>query len=160
MNKKEEAIIDDAELDDDEKRVAGILVPGQSIEDLPDVSLEMLEKYFQYLSQNLPSDLLLTGQESLGYFAWEEKFDWAYGSENEHKKLRKKRASYHDQFKLINLKSIDQNYGIIVTVSRTSDDKNFDIPLVDLEACDENSNEHVLVEDYSMWFVNYNGEWF
>ena len=43
-----------------------------------------------------------------------------------------------------------------MAVSRISDNKKFDIPLADLEACDENSNEHVLIEDYSMWFVNYN----
>lgn len=56
MNEKEILIDDDFEpddfeLDDDEKRVANILVPGQEIEDLPDVSLEMLDKYYQYLPE-------------------------------------------------------------------------------------------------------------
>jgi hypothetical protein len=154
-----EAIMDDIDFEDDEKRIADILLPGQKIEDLPDVSLEMLEKYFQYLSMNLPNDLLLTGQESLGYFAWEEKFDFGYGSQKEYDQLRKQKASYHDKFKLLKLKNIDPGYGIIAAVSRISDNKKFDIPVVDLEACDENSTEYVLLEDYSMWFANYNGEW-
>ena len=148
--------MDDFECDDDEKRIANILVPGQKIDDLPDVSLEMLETYYQYLSQKLPLGLLLTGQESLGYFAWEEKFDWGYGSKKEYHRLKKQKASYHDKFKFIELKNIDSIYGIIAAVSRRTDHKKFDIPLADLEACDENSNEYVLLEDYSMWFVNYN----
>jgi len=156
---EEETIIDYFELDDDEKRIASILVPDQNIADLPDVSLEMLEKYYQYLSQKLPDNLLLTGQESLGYFAWEEKFDWGYGSEKEYDQLKKQRASYHDRFKLIELKNIDSTHGIVAAVLRINDNKKFDIPLADLEVCNENSDEYVLLEDYSMWFVNYNGEW-
>lgn len=164
---KQEAIIDDIDDDIDseddfeesEKRIADILVLGERIEDLPDVSLEMLEKYFQYLSQNLPDNLLLTGQESMGHFAWEEKFDFGYGSQKEYDQLRKQKASYHDKFKLLRLKNIDPSFGIIAAVSRISDNKKFDIPLADLEACDENAIEYVVLEDYSMWFVNYNGEW-
>lgn len=154
MNEKE-TTMEDFELDDDERRVANILVPGQKIEDLPDVSWEMLEKYYQYLSQKLPGDLLLTGQESLGYFAWEEKFEWGYGSKKEYNQLKKQQASYHDKFKLVALQNIDPVYGIVAAVLRITDNKKFDIPLADLEACDENSNEYVLLEDYSMWFVNY-----
>jgi len=153
MNKQE--TIDDFELDEDEQRIANILVPGKKIEDLPDVSFEMLEKYYQFLSQKLPGNLLLTGQESLGYFAWEEKFDLGYGTQEEYDQLRKQNASYHDKFQLIKFKNIDSIYGIMVAVLRISDNKKFDIPLADLEACDENSNEHVLIGDYSMWFDNY-----
>jgi len=150
--------VDDViDFEDDEKRIADILVPGQKIEDLPDVSLEMLEKYFQYLSQNVKGNLLLTGQESMGYFAWEEKFDFGYGSQKEYDQLRKQKASYHDKFKLLRLKNIDPSYGIIAAVSRISDNKKFDIPLADLEACDENTTEYMLLDDYSMWFVNYHG---
>jgi hypothetical protein len=155
MNKEE--TIDHFELDDDEKRIAHILAPGQKIGALPVVSLEMLDKYYQYLSQNLPANLRLTGQESVGYFAWEEKFDFGYGSEKEYDRLRKQQASYHDKFKLICLKNIDPVYGIVVTVLRITDNKKFNIPLADLEACDGHSNEYVLIKDYSMWFVNYNG---
>lgn len=132
MNEKE-TTMEDFELDDDERRVANILVPGQKIEDLPDVSWEMLEKYYQYLSQKLPGDLLLTGQESLGYFAWEEKFEWGYGSKKEYNQLKKQQASYHDKFKLVALQNIDPVYGIVAAVLRITDNKKFDIPLADLE---------------------------
>ena len=151
----EEDTIDEFDLDEDEKRVANILMPGQKVEELPEVTWELLEKYYQYLSEKLPAGLLLTGQESLGYFSWEERFDWGYGSPQEHEQLRKKQASYHDTFKLVRLKKIDPVYGIVVSVSRVDDYKEFDIPLADLESR-KKSPQRTLIDDYSMWFVNYN----
>jgi len=149
----------EVEFEEDEKRIADILAPGQKIEDLPDVSIEMLETYYQYLARNLPCGLLLTGQDAVGYFDWEEIFDFGYGSKNEYKRLKKYKASCYDKFKLIELKNIEPSHGIVVTVSRISDNKKFNIPLADLEVWDQDSNGYVLVDDYVIWFVNYNGEW-
>lgn len=153
MNEKQ--TIDNDGFGDDEKRIADILVSGKKIEELPDVSLETLEIYHQYLSKNLSMNFLLTGQDSFGFFSWEEKFDWGYGSQKEHDKLRKKRASYHDQFVFLGLENIDLDFGIIAQTTRITDNKKFKIPLTDLKACNENTNERALLEDYSMWFVNY-----
>ena len=48
---------------------------------------------------------------------------------------------------------VDQNEGILVTVQRTSDHKEFTLPLVQLECPSEDSLNHRLVEAYSSWFI-------
>lgn len=153
-----DTVDDDVGLDDDEKRIAEILVPGQKIDELPDVSWEMLEKYYHYIKNKLPEGMLLTGQDSLGYFSWEERFEWGHGSEKEREQCRQHQASYQDTFTLLGLKNIDITVGIVATVLRGTDNKKFEIPLVDLVACKPTSRESVLLDDYSIWFINYSEE--
>ena len=49
----------------------------------------------------------------------------------------------------------DEDYGIVVNVRRLSDKKKFALTLSDLEATDEKSKNHELLDDYVTWFVNY-----
>ena len=46
-------------------------------------------------------------------------------------------------------------YGISVNVKRVSDKRKFTLPLADLESTDKQSNNYQLLDDYSVWFVNY-----
>jgi len=145
-------------LDEEETRIAAILFPGKKVKELPDVTLKHLQTYSEYLKKKLPKGLLLTGRESVGYFDWEESFEWDDDRHNkEYEKLRKERASYRDKFLFMEVKMIDPEDNIVVTVSRVTDQKIFDIPLHDLAVCP--SEEFSIVDDYGFWVVNYEGAW-
>lgn len=101
-------------LSEDEHRIASIFFPGQKNREPPMVSRKNLKIYREFLKKKLQKGLLLTGQESVGCFAWEEKFEMGYGSDAEHEALKKKYASYTDQFQLIEIKKVSPGYGIPV----------------------------------------------
>lgn len=143
-------------LDEDEARVAAILFPGKKIKELPDVALKYLQTYSEFLKKKLPKGLLLTGRESVGYFSWEEEFELEDSSDEEYETLRKQRASCLDEFVLIEVMGVDPGHNILVKVSRVTDHKIFEIPLHDLAVCPP--EEYFIIEDYSMWIANYNGE--
>ena len=95
----------------------------------------------------------MTGIED---FRWEEYYIIGPGSEKEHEKLRKTKPSYLDTFKLIKFEDeIDESVGLLVKVRRTSDKKQFVLPLADLKATNENHPDYQLLDDYSVWFVNW-----
>lgn len=144
-------------LDEDEARIAAVLLPGKKIKELPDVALEHLQTYSEFLKKKLPKDLLLTGRESVGYFSWEEEFELNDSNDEEYEILRKQRASCRDEFLLIEVKGIDPEHNIVVIVSRVTDHKIFEIPLHDLAVCPP--EEYFIIEDYGMWIANYNGVW-
>ena len=48
----------------------------------------------------------------------------------------------------------DERDGIYVRVRRISDNKEFDLPLADLEATDTYSRNWQLLDDYSYWIAN------
>jgi hypothetical protein len=50
---------------------------------------------------------------------------------------------------------VDQNSGIVVNVQRVSDKKKFVLPLADLEATEQQSKNYELLDDFSVWFVNW-----
>ena len=50
---------------------------------------------------------------------------------------------------------IDYDESILVNVKRISDKKKFALPLADLKAVDEDSNNFQLIDDFSMWFWSY-----
>lgn len=143
-------------LDEDEARVAAILFPGKKIKELPDVALKYLQTYSEFLKKKLPKGLLLTRRESVGYFSWEEEFELEDSSDEEYETLRKQRASCLDEFVLIEVMGVDPGHNILVKVSRVTDHKIFEIPLHDLAVCPP--EEYFIIEDYSMWIANYNGE--
>jgi hypothetical protein len=59
-------------------------------------------------------------------------------------------------FNLINfVKDFDDFYGLLVNVKRVSDKSEFTYPLADLEVTDKKSKNYQLLDDYSVWFVNY-----
>jgi hypothetical protein len=95
----------------------------------------------------------MTGIED---FYWEEYYIIGPGSEKEHEKLRKTKPSYLDTFELIKFEDeLNESSGILVKVKRTSDKKQFVLPLADLKATDEKNQSYQLLDDYTTWFVNW-----
>lgn len=139
-------------LDEQDQRIADIL----GTKEVPEVTDETLEIYLDYLKQHLEIPCQVTGIEDMGCFAWEEYYTFGPGNEREYEKLKKKRASFRDTFELMSFDDdYDEDYGIVVNVRRLSDKKNFALTLSDLEATDEKSKNHELLDDYVTWFVNY-----
>jgi hypothetical protein len=75
---------------------------------------------------------------------------------------------YTDEYELVSFDGFDEDEGILVQViticdkvkvnlhfMTISERKKYTFPLADLEAVDENSNNSQILDDYSMWFVNY-----
>lgn len=95
----------------------------------------------------------LTGIED---FSWEERYVFGYGSKTEYEKLKKTQPSYTDTFEFIGFDDeINGGYGILVKVKRVSDKRKFTLPLADLKSTDEQSKNYQLLDDFSVWFVNY-----
>ena len=141
-----------AKMDPQEKRIAKLL--GQK--KIPQAENETLKRYLDYLKQHLEFPCHLTGTEDLGCFSWEEYYTFGPGSEEEYGELNKKRASYTDTYELLSFDAdIDPNYGIFANVRRLSDKKKFVLPLSDLEASEKESSNYQLLDDFSVWFVNW-----
>lgn len=125
-------------------------------EEAPSVAADTLQTYFNYIKENIELPCLLTGIESMGYFGWEERFEFGYGSKIEYEKIRQERGSYHDQYELNEFEvEIEPDWDMWVEVRRTSDNKHFTIPLSELEAVDQTSKNHELLNDYTVWIVNW-----
>lgn len=128
-----------------------------SLAEVPDVIYKNTVKYLNFLRNRLTYPCRLTGIESMGYFAWEERFDFGYGTEAEYEKLQKKRGSYHDEYELKNLSDavVEKDGDIIVEVRRVYDQKKFKIPLSELQSLDESSDNYQLLNDFTVWYVNW-----
>lgn len=50
---------------------------------------------------------------------------------------------------------VDELFGLIANVIREKDKRTFQIPLSDLRAMVENSGNFQLLNDYSVWCINY-----
>ncbi len=137
-----------SDLDQQEKRIAKTLGKRE----VPDVNEATLEKYLAYLKKGLKFPYMLTGIED---FSWEERYVLGYGSSAEYERLKKTKPSYTDTFELLELPEADDHYGIMAKVKRVTDKKGFTLPLSDLEATDEASTNYELLDDYSVWFVNW-----
>jgi len=138
---------EDDEFDEHERRVAAIL--GQT--DL-EVTGKTVKQYLDYLKPQLELPCRLTGIED---FPWEERYVFGFGDEKEYERLKKTQPSYTDTFELLRFAAATANDGVLVEVERVSDKKKFTLPLADLEAVDEKSKNHQLLDDYAVWFVNY-----
>lgn len=118
-----------------------------------DVGIENLVRYLAYLNKNLQLPCIVTGRED---FPWEEEYVIGDGSQKEYQRLKKTQPSYTDIFEIKRFKdSVYQEDGILVEVKRLSDNKEFVLPLVDLEASDEDSPSNEFLDDYSVWFINH-----
>ncbi len=135
-------------LDKQDQRIADIL----GTKDVPDVTDETLEIYLDYLKQNLEMPCQVTGIED---FPWEEFYVIGPGSQKEHERLRKTRPSYMDTYELLSFDDVESYSGIFVNVQRVSDKKEFVLPLADLEATEKKSKNYELLDDFSVWFVNW-----
>jgi len=135
-------------MDKQDKRIFNILQE----EDMP-VSPKNLGKYLVYLKNELSFPCLLTGIED---FQWEEFYVMGPGNRNEYEKLKKTQPSYTDKFQLIGFcDDIDLDEGLMVDVMRSSDKKKFKLLLAELKDTKRKSRNYQLLDDYSVWFVNY-----
>ena len=144
-----------ADFDAQEARLSQVF---NGAEEIPVVNEDNLQIYFDYIKTHLQLPCLLTGIESMGYFGWEERFDFGFGSKAEYARLRKERGSYHDEYELEQFEAaieVDWDIDIVVNVKRTDDNKRFSIPLSELEAVDQTSDNYILLNDYTVWMVNW-----
>jgi calcium binding protein len=137
-----------SDFDEQERRIARTLGGKAALK----VNPKTLRTYRDYLKNNLESPCYLTGIED---FPWEERYVFGFGSQAEYKRLKQTQPSYTDTFELLSFDEIDVDYGLRAQVKRVSDKREFTLPLADLEATDEQSKNHQLLDDYSVWFVNY-----
>ena len=138
-----------SKFDKQRQRLADIL----GTKDVPDVDTETLKRYLDYLKQNLELPCQLTGIED---FPWEEYYVIGPGSKKEHERLRKTRPSYMDTYELLSFDGdVEADSGIFVNVQRVSDKKKFTLMLADLEATEKKSKNYQLLDDFSVWFVNW-----
>jgi hypothetical protein len=122
---------------------------------IPSVSASTIKIYFKYLQDNLTFPCLLTGIESIGFFRWEERFSFGYGSKDEYEELRKKQGSFRDTYELTDFDAIADDWDILVTVYRVPHHKKFIIPLSELRSTDKASKNYQYLDDYSVWRVNW-----
>ncbi len=146
----------ESNLGEQEQRIGAIVGLDQDGEILG-VNANTLATYRDYLEPNLESPCLVTGIEDLGCFGWEEYYTFGPGSKKEHERLKKTRPSYMDTYELLGFKDRvqDEFSGLLVNVQRTSDKKKFTLPLADLKATSKNSKNYQLLDDYSVWLVNW-----
>jgi hypothetical protein len=137
------------DFDEQERRIARIF--GE--DEVPEVNNKTLRTYLAYLEKNLEFPCYLTGIED---FSWEERYVFGYGSKTQYKELKKTKPSYTDTFELLGFDDeVGEGYGILASVKRVSDKRKFALPLADLKTTDERSKNYQLLDDYSVWFVNY-----
>lgn len=138
-----------ADIDEQDERVREILGTKNL-----DVSKAKLKTYLKYLKQHIEFPCMLTGIED---FDWEEFYVFGPGSQKEYKELKKTRPSYTDKYDLISFvdKIENENDGILVEVERVSDKKRFILPLAELEETNKKTRNNQLLDDYVVWFVNY-----
>jgi hypothetical protein len=125
------------------------------VEEIPRVTRKTIGVYFEYLKSHLSCPCTLTGIESMGYFSWEERFEFGYGTKAEYERLRRERGSYHDKYELITFDAWVGDWDILANVYRLPGRKKFTIPLSELEGVDKKSRNHQLLKDYTVWFVNW-----
>lgn len=136
-------------MDNLEKRIASIF----GMDEVPEVNDESLITYLKYIKDNIDTTFEITGIED---FEWEEYYLLGPGSKTEYERLRKTRASFRDTYKIIGFDDVpDDDYGIIVNVKRTTDKRKFSLPLADLKVSDKNHPSYRILDDYSVWFVNW-----
>ena len=115
--------------------------------------IETLDIYKRFLEKNLNFPVKLTGIED---FNWEEFYVFGPGDKKEYDELKKTRPSYSDIYNLIRIDDhVEEDYGLFAKVTRISDRKRFQIPLADLKVVDQKSKNYQLLDDYSVWCVNY-----
>ncbi|MCZ6876267.1 MAG: hypothetical protein O7G88_22520 [bacterium] len=135
-----------------EKRIAAIF--GKK--EIPKVNEGTLAIYFDYLKQHLEIPCHLTEIEDRGCFSWEEYYRFNPDREEEYGERKKKEASYTDAYELLNFEDEYDTYaGLAVKVKRVPGRKRFVLPLVDLKATEQQSQNYQLLDDYTIWVVNW-----
>jgi hypothetical protein len=137
------------ELDEWQKRVKAIL--GKDF--YKGLTKNSLSKYRRFLEAHITLPCVLTGIED---FQWEEFYVFGPGSKKEYEKLKKTNPSYTDKYEFIRFEDeIDPMEGLLVIVKRISDQREFIIPLRDLEVTNKKSDaNYQIIDDYAVWAVN------
>ena len=113
-------------------------------------------KHCKYIRENLTLPCSLTGIESMGYFSWEERYSFGYGDKKEYENIRKREGSYKDNYECRKfIVEVVDDWDILIKVIRKNDKKKFEIPLSELEATDKKSSDYQLLNDYTIWRVNW-----
>lgn len=116
-----------------------------------EVNEKNLNRYLQFLKNRVKPPYKLTGN---GAFDWEEDYLTGGKSQKEYEKRKKQQPSYTDTFSLLQFCDVGTE-GIMVKVERTSDLRQFILPLIDLEGTPENPQHFELIENYLLWFFSY-----
>jgi len=117
------------------------------------VTLKTLTLYRDYLRKNLDTPCIMTGVEG---FPWKEAAVFDYDDKTQSEALKKKQPSRTDIYELKRFEDlIDEVHGILVKVKRVNDNQRFILDLVSLRGVDQTSKNYTLLDDYSVWFVNY-----
>ena len=119
---------------------------------LPAVTYRNLTVFFEYILNELPAGLLLTGVGCEGYFGWQNHYEVGLADDGNYECLKMQKGAYSDAFTFMRLERISQGHGIVAKVKRIADNKVFKIPLVDLEAYDSHSHAARLIETYARWY--------
>ncbi len=141
-------------MDSQEVRIAQILANGDiDNEEMQEKSPETIKKYLRYLKEKIEFPCIVTGIED---FPWEERYILGPGNKKEYEKLKKDNPSYKDKFEILNFyENEDYDEQIMVRVKRLSDKKEFVLELDYLEVVDKKSPNYQVLDDYSVWHVNY-----
>jgi len=138
--------------DDQDMRIAQILAEGDvENEAAQEKTSETVAKYLQYLKKNIEFPCTVTGIED---FPWEEKYILGPGNKKKYEKLKKTNPSFTDKFEILDFVN-DNEEQIMVAIRRLSDNKQFILELDYLKATEQKSKNFQLLDDYSVWFVNY-----
>jgi hypothetical protein len=128
-----------------EKRIAAVL--GEDNQRTP----RNARRYLAYIKIHLPLPLRVTGIED---FPWEEPYVMAGWNKEEYEELKKTNPSYTDKFDLLDI--LNPECGdLIAVIKRVSDGQIFQIELSWLRCNDKKSPEYVILNEYSVWQVNY-----
>ena len=141
-------------LDAQEKRIEAIV--GEEGEGI--YSNISVNKYYNHLLKSLQLPCDVTGIED---FRWEERYVFGNGSSTRYRKLRETQPSYQDIFELLAIKKgihskwmLYDGEDLAACVRRRYDGKEFYLGLAEIETVNQKSENHELLDDYSVWFVN------
>jgi hypothetical protein len=119
---------------------------------------QAVRKFYDHLRKRFQLPFDVTGIED---FRWEERYIFGSGNSKEYQKLQEVQPSYKDTFELLvveeNIISEWMGYqeeDLAGHVRRKSDGKEFYLGLAEIEAVDKESENHQLLDDYAVWFVN------
>ena len=110
-------------------------------------------KYYSYLKNKISIPCVLTGIED---FPWEEKYVLGGWDQKEYEELKKDNPSYINEFELIEfLEPASGEDDLLIKAKRLSDKKVFELELSWLKCTVSNSKNYQLLNDFSVWQVNY-----
>jgi hypothetical protein len=117
------------------------------------VTLKSLTLYRDHLRRNLDTPCIMTWLEG---FPMKENPVFGYDDETKYEPPKEKQPSHKDIYELKRFEElIDEVHGILVKVKRIHDNQRFILDLASLKGLEETSKNYKLLDDYSVWFINY-----